>query len=296
MIRLLLSVVLLAGGAVAAQAGDDTWQSTTWNGERAFVSTALGWKAVVSLDRGRLMYFGAATRELNLLLAPPSRANRDVLGGHRLWLGPQATWAKGWPPPDAWEYSAPESFANAGGVLRLLMPTAGDGWPRLTRTYRWDGPRLVCGAEISGGTRAAQIIQIFQVPPHTIIAALARPEEKFPSGYVELPSTAGPFAARFAQPRHVTRADNALTLRHTGEVVKCGFRPQVLTGTAGDFVLLVRREAQSGTPAGEPDEGFFSQVYLSSGEQGFIELEQLSPLFAPGTGASFATVLEARPR
>jgi hypothetical protein len=289
--HLLPDFLILLGCATLVHAADAPWQSSRWNGERALTSTAHGWKAVVSLDRGRLMYFGAAERDLNLLLAPLSRANRDVLGGHRLWLGPQSLW--GWPPPAAWEYSSPESFSADGGVLRLLMPDAGHGWPRLTRTYRWDGAKLVCGAEISGGTRAVQIIQIFQVPPATVVAARARPEEKFPAGYVELPSTAGPFAASFAQPKHVTRAADDLTLRHTGEVVKLGFRPQFLTGTAGNLVLQVSRGDQAGAVAGEPDEGFFSQVYLSNGAQGFIELEQLSPVFAPGSGGSFATVLEA---
>ncbi len=296
MIRPFLSVLLLFGCGVAARAGDDPWQVATWNGERALVSTAQGWKAVVSLDRGRLMYFGVANREVNLLLAPPSRANRDVLGGHRLWLGPQATWAKFWPPPAAWEYSAPESYTIAGGALRLIMPDAGDGWPRLTRTYCWDGPRLVCGAEISGGTRAAQIIQIFQVPTHTLVTVQAQPEKDFPAGYVELPSTAGPFAARFPQPQQVTRRTDNLVLRHNGEVVKLGFRPQPLLGTADDFILHVRRATPAGPAAGEPDEGFYSQVYLSNGGQGFIELEQLSPLFAAGSAGAFATVLEARPR
>ena len=293
MIRPLLTVIVLVGCAAGARAGDDTWQPATWNGEKAFVSTAQGWKAVVSLERGRLMYFGAAARDLNLLLAPPSRANRDVLGGHRLWLGPQSFW--GWPPPAAWEFSGPETVTTAGGVLRLLMPDAGAGWPRLTRTYRWDGSKLVCGAEISGGTRAAQIIQIFQVPIATVVTVQARPEGKFPAGYVKLPSNAGPFAASFPTPRHVARVENTLTLRHMAEVMKLGFRPQTLAGAAGEFILLVSRGVQTGSAAGEPDEGFFSQVYLSSGEQGFIELEQLSPLFAAGGGASFATVLEARP-
>ena len=290
MIRPLLPVALLASFAAIARAGDDIWQPALWNGEKSFVSVSQGWKAVVSLERGRLMYFGAADRDLNLLLAPPTRANRDALGGHRLWLGPQSQW--GWPPPAAWEYSSPETVAPDGGILRLLMPDAGNGWPRLTRTYRWDGPRLVCGAEISGGTRTAQIIQIFQVPAPTIVRAQALPEDKYPAGFVELPSTAGPFAARFPIPRHVGRAGDTVTLRHTHEVVKLGFRPQALMGTTADFVLQVSRAAQTGTTAGEPDEGFFTQVYLSGPDGDFIELEQLSPLFVAGSAASFSVVLE----
>ena len=237
--RLLPHLVLLLGCVVLMPAADDGWQATRWNGEQAFSSTSQGRKAVVSIDRGRLMYFGAADRDRNLLLAPASRANRDVLGGHRPWLGPQALW--GWPPAAGWEYRAPETVTTAGGVLRLPMPDVGAGWPRLTRTYRWDGARLVCGAEISGGTRAVQIIQIFQVPPQTVVTTQAHPEENFPAGYVELPSTAGPFAAKFSPPRHVARGENTLTLRHMAEVVKLGFRPQTLAGTQDEFILLVGR-------------------------------------------------------
>ncbi|HRH76686.1 MAG TPA: hypothetical protein PK129_04990 [Cellvibrionaceae bacterium] len=50
------------------------------------------------------------------------------------------------------------------------MRDAGDGWPRLTRSYGWEEGRFICGVEIHGGTRPAQIIQILQVPPDTGIA------------------------------------------------------------------------------------------------------------------------------
>ena len=290
---LLLLLFLAAGPVAPAAPPDGQWNPTKWNGEKAFVSTSLGWMAVVSLERGRLMYFGAADRDLNLLLAPGSRANPNLLGGHRLWLGPQATWPQGWPPPAAWEYSEPESFTSADGLLRMLMPDAGDGWPRLTRTYRWDGAKLVCGAELAGGTRPAQIVHIFQMPVATVVSARAQPEDDFPAGYVQLPSTAGPFAARFPAPPHVSRQDNSLSLRHADAVVKLGFRPQPLAGHASEGSLLVRRGPPAGPVAGEPDEGFFTQVYLSGENERFIELEQLSPLFSPGAGASFAVILEA---
>ncbi len=272
--------------------GEAVWQPTTWNGERSLVSVSDGWKAIVSLERSRLMYFGPAGREMNLLLAPPTRANRNIFGGHRLWLGPQSTWSKIWPPPEAWEYHEPESFLQDGGVLKLSMPDAGDGWPRLTRTYRWESGKLVCGAELSGGSRPAQIIQIFQVPVTTIVAAEAHPEKEFPAGYVELPSSAGPFATDFSPPGQVTRRGDALSLHHTEAIAKLGFRPQVLAGHQGSFVLRVERGACDGTPAGEPDRGFFTQVYLG-GREPLIELEQLSPLFAAGQPARFEVALQA---
>jgi hypothetical protein len=290
--RSLCFFAMFASHALTALAGADIWQPTIWHGEKSLVAVSHGWRALVSLDRGRLMYFGPADRDINLLFAPPTRENPDALGGHRLWLGPQSTWPGGWPPPTAWEYSGPESFTTDGGVLRLRLRDAGDGWPRLTRTYRWDGAKLVCGAEISGGTRAVQIIHIFQVPAGNVVTAIAQPEDKFPAGYVQLPSTAGPFAASFPPPPHVSRDGEALRLHHTGTVAKLGFRPQPLVGRTGEHTLLVRRGPQTGTATAAPDEGFFTQVYLSGPDGTFIELEQLSPIFSSGAVASFAVVLE----
>ena len=269
------------------------WQPTNWNGESALVSTSHGWKAIVSLDRGRLMHFGPADRDVNLLLAPPARSNSNIPGGHRLWLGPQATWAKIWPPPKEWELSGPESYTTGGGMLRMPMVDTGDGWPRLTRTYQWAGAQLVCGAEMRGGTRPAQFIQIFQMSGTTLVELTVQPEFAAPHGYVLLPS--GPvtqFTADFSPPPPVSLNGPNLTLRHQpGLVLKTGYRPQALTGRDGGFALRVSRGAQTGIVAGEPDRGFFTQVYLG-GNEPFIELEQLSPLFSPGASASFAIVLE----
>ncbi len=297
--RLLLTLcpllMLLTANLPADSAPDPTWQAVNWNGERALASSSAGWKAVVSLQRSRLMYFGPAAAENNLLLAPPTRANRNLLGGHRLWLGPQNTWAKGWPPPVAWEYSEADTVSSVGAELRLLMPDAGDGWPRLTRTYRWDGDRLICGAEIAGGTRPAQIVQIVQTPASTGVTAEARAETDFPAGYVELPSTAGPFAARFVEPPHVHRTDAQVSLQHMPPVVKLGFRPQTLRADCGSYALQVGRGEQTGTVVSGPDAGFFTQVYLG-GPEAVIELEQLSPLFAAGRPARFEMVLKAATR
>jgi hypothetical protein len=233
------------------------------------------------------MHFGPNGAELNLLLAPATRANRNRLGGHRLWLGPQSTWTKFWPPPDAWEYREPAAIVQDGGVLRLIMPPTDDGWPQLTRTYHWIGASLVCGAEFSGGTRPAQFVQILQVSPSVRVTVAARPEAAFPSGYVRL----SPFAARFDEPPQVTRTNNDLVLQHNGVVVKLGFRPQPLIGRIGGFALEVSRGVQTGQTAGDPDEGFHTQVYLSEGNEAFAELEQLSPLFAPGQHTRFEIVL-----
>jgi hypothetical protein len=285
---------LLFAGLTAGTAAE--WQPVTWNGEPAYASSSQGWRAVVSLARARLMHFGPDGTDTNLLLAPTSRANPNRLGGHRLWLGPQAEWPHGWPPPAAWEYREAEKVSVEAGVLRLVMPPTNDGWPQLTRTYRWAGESLVCGAEIAGGTRPVQVVHILQVPADTVVSAEVRPGDGFPEGYVRLPSTAGPFAARFPPPAHAVLAGAKLSLHHTGAVGKFGFRPQALTGRTPDHTLVVARGAQAGTVVGEPDEGFHTQVYLSESGEAFVELEQLSPRFAAGSPARFEIILHGSAR
>ncbi|AOS44103.1 hypothetical protein Verru16b_01164 [Lacunisphaera limnophila] len=287
--KFLAPLAVMCAGWVSA--GATEWQPVTWHGEPAFASASAGWRAVVSVTRGRLMHFGPDGQDTNLLLAPATRANRNRLGGHRLWLGPQTSWKGFWPPASAWEYEEPAKVTSEGGLLRFVMPESPDGWPRLTRTYHWAGAELICGAEASGGTRPAQFIHILQVPASMEVKTEVHPESDFPAGYVRLTSTAGPFATRFAPPPHATLAGSTLTLRHTGAVGKFGFRPQPLIGTLGGFSLRVARGTQTGAVVGEPDEGFHTQVYLSEEHEAFVELEELSPLFAPGSPARFELVL-----
>jgi hypothetical protein len=289
-----LVLLFLALGIVGRlAAADSQWTSTLWNGEKALVSVHDGWKAIVSLERGRLTHFGPADSGANLLFATATRDDPAGWGGHRLWLGPQSTWAKIWPPPDTWEHSGPESFTVENGTLRLVMPDAGDGWPRLTRTYRWNGRRLVCGAEIHGGTRPAQIIQIVQAPSANRITVLAKPDAAAPLGYVRLPAgQVSRLTTAFDPPPHVTREKDTLTLRYLGVTEKLGFRPQGLVGaSSASLGLKIGRVSQTGVVAGEPDQGFSTQVYLG-GHEPFIELEQLTPLFSPRQTANFEISIE----
>jgi hypothetical protein len=281
-----LLAALLFVGAQAMLAAAPEWRETTWHGEPALASSSQGWRAVISLTRARLMHFGPDGSDVNLLLAPPDRSNPNVLGGHRLWLGPQSTWPHGWPPPAAWEYLPPESHAVNSGALRLVLASTHDGWPRLTRTYEWRGAELVCGGEISGGDHPVQLVHILQVPRGAVISAEVVPETAFPAGYVLLPSTAGPFAAQFSPPAHVTLAGKTATLHHAETVLKVGFRPQLLVARVAGYELRVQRGALTGTAGQQPDAGFLTQVYLGGGEA-FNEVEQLSPLMAAGQPARF---------
>jgi hypothetical protein len=292
MIRLIFLAAVIFCSASGAEK-ESAWHPVKWNGERALASEIPGWKVIVSLERGRLVHFGPANSETNLLFAPPTRADPAGWGGHRLWLGPQATWSNGWPPPAAWEHSGTaDSFTVVHGVLRLIMPDTADGWPRLIRTYHWKDNRLVCGAELAGGTRSAQIIHIMQVPGAALVDVSSQPGKEAPVGYVQLPSVVlSRFTTDFPPPPHVTAREKQLTLRHLATVQKLGFVPQPLIAHEFSFKLSVGRGEQTGSVASEPDRGFSTQVYLG-GPEPFTELEQLSPSFSIGQSIAFAIELE----
>ncbi len=49
--------------------------------------------------------------------------------------------------------------------------------------------------------------------------------------------------------------------------------------------------ASEGTALSVPDDGFVTQVFLGSGNDQVIELEQLSPLWAPHADTHFEIIL-----
>jgi hypothetical protein len=289
----LVAIGMLAARAEAGSDSSPRWTPATWNGEAAFVLATPRWKAVVSVDRGRLVVFQPTVENVNVLYAPPDAKGRFGWGGHRVWLGPQADWPGGWPPPDAWEASAAESVKAGGGRLELTVPPAPGGWPRLTRIYEWSEGRLICRVRASGGSRPAQIIQIFQTPPKTRVRAWAQPSDRWPRGFVSLRlGGRGEPPADFSIPPQVRINGNQLMLHYTGAWVKLGFRPQELQAANGTVGFAIGAPQFSGRSAGTPDAGFFTQVYLGDPASPVVELEQLSPLIAPGGTAELAVSLE----
>lgn len=281
------------GSPLPRAAAANTWLPIQWNGEDALASSSGDWKAIVSLPRARLVHFGPANRDLNLLFATSTRDHPAGWAGLRLWLGPQKAWAVIWPPPAVWEHGAAARVTEVDGRLELALASAGDGWPDLTRTYAWDGPRLVCGAVLHGGTRDAQVIHIVQVPQRAVISAKATAEREYLAGYVRLPSAVSPFTATFAALEHVTRHGNDLELRHLLRTEKLGFRPQPLAAHLDGYTLHVARGPELGRRVADPDEGFHTQVYLGRADEPFIELEQLTSTWSPDTPASAAIILSA---
>ena len=285
--------VLCSSCLVAA----DGWSETTWNGERAVAAESEGWRAVVSLDRGRLVHFGPADVPENLLFVSDTRGADGGWGGHIVWLGPQIEWPAIWPPLAAWERSAATSHAVRDGWLELVMAESGAGWPRLTRAYRWDGDALLCRVGLAGGTHASQVMQIVQVPASaTVHVARAGPSAGAPAGFFLLRVGEQEQVVReFAWPTQAVRgADGALAWRPADTAIKLGFVPQPLVATIGAYELVVAPAGETGVVAGEIDGGFTTQLYLGRKGVPFIELEQLSSRFAAGGEASATMRLSAR--
>src|SRR5690606_14462783 len=152
-------------------------------------------------------------------------------GGHRVWLGPQGTWPTGWwPPPREWEESAAESVEMRDGVLTLLTPETGQGWPRVNRTYHWTHGSLVCGVDVLGdGSVPVQVLQIPQVPTTAVGRLDPRPDPAWPEGYAGLRVRDRRGTERLpVVPPPASIAGDRMTLHHTGLVEKLGFRTQAI--------------------------------------------------------------------
>lgn len=281
-----------AAVAVGAAPADSDWAPATWNGERAYATTAGGWKAIVSIDRGRLIYLGAANADKNLLFAPARPDTPMGWGGHRVWCGPQELWPGGWPPPEAWEHSAAKAVRVEGSHLVLTMPDSPDGWPNITREYFWNGGTLHCRVRLNGGKRDAQIIQILQVPATATVTVHVAPSAAAPVGYVQV------HLGRHPSPRYefpaapqVTPDGDQLQLKFTGAMEKLGFMPQPLRAQIDGVRMTLARGAAEGNEASTPDDGYLTQVYFGTDRAALIELEQLSPLWRAGHPASFEILL-----
>ena len=61
------------------------WKETVWRGETAFEARTVGWRAIVSVQRGRLVHFGPVDDGTNLLYespeATPYRRGGDFRNG-----------------------------------------------------------------------------------------------------------------------------------------------------------------------------------------------------------------------
>lgn len=277
----------LAHVAVQAAPRENTaWRSTMWRGERAYELVTAHWRAVISVERGRLVHFGPVAGD-NLLFETPSRANPFSWGGHRVWLGPQGLW--GWPPPEAWERSAAESVRVIGGRLELTMPAAGDGYPTLTRIYEPAGARLACRVAVAGGRRSVQVIQILQMPADTTVELTRAPSSRWPRGYFRVGGAVGPVLDRdLPRPAGVEETTTGVRFAYTGRSDKLAFPPQTLVATCGAQRLLLAFGESRGREVAAPDEGFYTQVYIGDPASPVVEIEQLSPQWAAGEAAEFS--------
>ena len=266
------------------------WAATTWRGEQAYALTTGQWRAVVSVERGRLVHFGPADEEKNLLFEVVSRETRFNWGGHRVWLGPQSLWV--WPPPEAWEGAAAERVSVNGNRLELLMPDAGGGYPRLTRIYEPDGERLACRVAIVGGTRAVQVMQILQMPRETTAELKPAPSAQWPRGYFRVGGAVGPnMQPDLPLPAGVQETPDGVRVGYAGQSDKLAFPPQTLVARAGGRTFTMACGESRGVEFAAPDAGFYTQVYIGHPDAPIVELEQLSPQWKAGESAEFSVYL-----
>ena len=285
---LALSSCLAHISAQTAPAQTAEWTVTTWNGERAFAIVTTDWRAIVSVERGRLVHFGPAEPDAgNLLLEVPTRDDERGWAGHRVWLGPQELW--GWPPPAAWESSAAADVKVVGDRLELVMPETGQGYPPLTRIYEIAGKRLACRVAVAaGGTKAVQVIQILPPPPETKVELRTAPSAQGPRGYFRVSEFSGPrFQPDFPRPEGIEEVPGGVVLSVASKADKLAFPPQTLVARIGAYRLSLAFGECRGPEAATPDDGFYTQVYTGHPSFPVVELEQFSPQWQAGAAGEF---------
>jgi len=261
--------------ALHLQASPASWRQTIWNGEKAWESTSAGWTAIVSEERARLVSLAESGNGGNILFV--STKNAISWGGHRCWLGPQASWKTGWPPPSDWEASPASQVRSRGAVLTVTYQHADPKYPQITRSYEWRDGVLHCSMNWQGESYYA--IQILQVPRWSLIHLYRVVTRDCPLGYALPPLYQRPSLLNdrpIAQ--GASRLDgNELTLWYAYISEKIAVAPQEVIADIGNYRLTVRRGTTSGTTTIVPDAGLLTQLYLGDWQNPFIELEQLSP-------------------
>lgn len=301
---LCLALLMAVIGGGRSLAADARWQRAAWQGEPAWCARSNGWTAIVSEARGRLVYLGRDGNSGNLLYAIPSLPRTlDAIdppswGGHRLWLGPQSAWKKGWPPPVEWEFSDAARVRARDDVLEVSMSRGNAAMPQLSRRYSWSGQDLVCEARWEGAERPACAIQIFAVPSSARIEAVLTPSPGLPHGFALLPVWQRPgVRTHFELPVHdvQVKGREALIQFEQGRQ-KIGLRASALRCVFPDSILTVSRFEEPAENAVLPDDGLVTQVYIGIRKEPYIELEQLSPMIGQSRGV-FAVKLhpEVRP-
>lgn len=255
------------------------WQPIEWRGETAWAADSGDWRAVVSNERGRLIYLGPKNGGTNLLYTPalPQESFRQR-GGHIFWLGPQSEW-KGkwgaWPPPEEWEQRPAQLVRPEGEWLRLTVPRPDKNRPQLARAYRWKDDLLLCETTWAGGAGDHQAIQILQLPLSATVEA--RRLSEIAPGFVRFDTKGNQTLLSPVLGDEVALISNQIVrLAPRAAVAKFGFSPQTLDARIEDYGMEFIRGDIQGDALDAPDHGFETQVFLGNEKYPFIEMEQLT--------------------
>lgn len=277
---LFTSFALLAASLSAA---DAEWRSTKWHDEAAWVSTHGKLKAIVSVDRSRLIFFGPAESETNLINAPWPKnqpSEKEISpnwGGLRFWLGPQSRWI--WPQPKDWEFSAADQVEAKGAHLILHESHRDPKYPQIVRDYSWDGDRLRCEVRWQKGEQPFYAMHVLPIDLPAEVNVQLQPWEDVPQGFVLIKD----FKPVANPPAHPSIELNGSTARlKTGVMMaKFGFAPQPLSARLKGYVLTLSPGPLHGTAVESPDYGYHTQVWVGGPNVTFCEIEQITPFLLP---------------
>ena len=264
------------------------WHAVTWFGEKAWESTSSGWTAIVSEEKARLVCIKEIGEHENLLYTQTDGIFSK--GGHRCWLGPQTQWKISWPPPDDWENTHAAQIKISEDLLTLIHSNHDKNYPELSRTYQWEKGILHC--TVKWQSDEYFVIQIFQIPPGSMVHIQRTIQSELPLGYALPPIHEHPM---FHTDREIAAGmskieGDTITLWYGYLAEKIAVAPQVITAEIGNYQLKISR-GQMTENTTVPERGLLTQVFMGDWMDPFIELEQLSPI-GNGQPALSETLIE----
>ena len=263
------------------------WKKTIWENENAFRSVSGKALAIVSEERGRLVYLGSLDGQTNLIATPserrtPSEPNEAPdWGGHRFWLGPQKKWF--WPPLPDWEHSPAQATKLQDETLSFLMPHSDRSYPQIRRSYRWTGDgRLCCKCDWQSNGTPFYGMHVIAVQPFEQLRLSLQKSSAAPEGYLRIQMD-----GTDSRPTSLIAAEkDAASLSAADENeggLKIGFPLQTITISRQGLSMKMEPGEYSGEIGEEVDSAYRTQIWCRK-ENPFSEIEQISPYLAAPEG------------
>lgn len=278
-------ICLLAWGCSSAGSASSAKTPPFPTGTIRWVSTGATWTATASGFTYEISKSVARMRQARFQHKGRSKEflydHSDALGGgHRSWLLPQYLWGPDWPPPKPWETTEATStrVSQRGRQIRFQLKAVPD-WPKKSRSYTIIEPgKLELTSEWSGGIAGS--VHILQVPfASEIFVQLESPSPSSPVAVLPFLPHKKNQILKEDLPKNIRRVPGGFLVTAGREAIKLGFHRATLTARLPDGSEVILHPGTWTKAPEHPslEQDFPTQIYLSTKENPFLEIEQTSP-------------------